>query len=108
MSSCSATSSPVLSAERSRVDPSMSRLGTPPSRRTQAQDRVSETTRLALVGAGLFGRFILQAASDVPQVEALVVADTAVDRADQLAAELGCRAATVEEALASSDTDAVV
>jgi predicted dehydrogenase len=86
----------------------MSRLGTPPSRRTQAQDRVSETTRLALVGAGLFGRFILQAASDVPQVEALVVADTAVDRADQLAAELGCRAATVEEALASSDTDAVV
>ena len=69
----------------------------------------SEPARLALVGAGLFGRFILQSGhGSVPQVVPVIVADADADRATQVAADVGCRAATVEEALGAFDVDAVV
>ena len=75
----------------------------------RVHDGSSAPTRLALVGAGLFGRFILQAARDLPDVVVpVVVADTAVGNAERLAADLGCRAATVEEALGTPDVDALV
>lgn len=73
-----------------------------------AQDRAREPVRLALVGAGQFGRFILQAAREVPQVVPVIVADAVADRATQVAGDVGCRATTVEEALRASDADVAV
>jgi len=73
-----------------------------------APGRASDPTRLSLVGAGLFGRFILQSAMGMAEVVPVVVADADADRAAQLAAEVGCRAATVEEAVGALDSDAVV
>jgi len=81
---------------------------TPASGLRQGPDRPAEPTRLALIGAGRFGRFILDAATNVPQVVPVVVADVAVDQSARLAADAGCRATTVEEALVAADIDAVV
>jgi predicted dehydrogenase len=86
----------------------MSDPSTPTSGPQKGRDRSAEPTRVALIGAGRFGRFILDVARNVPQVVPVVVADVAVDQAAQLAVDAGCRATTVEEALAATDVDAVV
>src|SRR6476659_4011136 len=86
----------------------MSDRSTPGSGPPRRGDRPGAPTRLALVGAGRFGRFILDAATTVPQVAPVVVADVARGQSARLAADAGCRATTVEEALVATDVDAVV
>ena len=86
----------------------MSDRSTPGSGPPRRGDRPGAPTRLALVGAGRFGRFILDVTRNVPQVAPVVVADIASEQGARLAADAGCRATTVEEALVAADVDAVV
>jgi predicted dehydrogenase len=86
----------------------MSPTPTSASTRPVLRDQPAPPTRLAVIGAGRFARFILEAAASVPQVVPVVVADTEGDRAARLAADTGCRSATVEQVLAADDVDAVV
>jgi predicted dehydrogenase len=64
--------------------------------------------RVAVVGAGAFGRHHLRVLRDSPQAELVAVVDTSEDRAGQAAQEFGCRALRDWRELAGEVEAAVV
>lgn len=65
-------------------------------------------TRLAVVGAGGFGRFIMDSARLAPGVKVTSVVDANASRARRAAHAHAARVATLDEALGAGDVDAVV
>lgn len=65
-------------------------------------------TGLAVIGAGGFGGFIMDAARQAAGVRVVAVVDADVGRAQSAADAHGARTATLEEALTAGDVDAVV
>lgn len=68
-------------------------------------------TRLAVIGAGRFGAFVMDAAKGTPEVECRVVTDQDEASAARLAAAHGCRAvgaSGVDELMGSGEVDALV
>ncbi len=64
--------------------------------------------KIALVGAGRIGRLHAELLASTPGVDELVVADVATERARQVAAAVGARAAdTIEEALDGTDATVI-
>jgi myo-inositol 2-dehydrogenase/D-chiro-inositol 1-dehydrogenase len=64
--------------------------------------------KIGLYGAGRIGAFHAKTLSALPGVDELRIADVRIDRAREVAAQLGARAVPDPEALLSSGVDAVV
>lgn len=64
--------------------------------------------KVALVGVGRMGRVHARELARIPSVQVVCVADLDLGAATELAAGFGARTATVSEALASSDVQALV
>jgi myo-inositol 2-dehydrogenase / D-chiro-inositol 1-dehydrogenase len=55
--------------------------------------------RIAVLGAGRIGSFRVRVLSDLPAVDEVIVGNRTVERAEELAAEIGGTAGTIEEAI---------
>lgn len=72
------------------------------------QDGTGSQTRVALLGAGRFGAFILQAAATLRQIVLDAVVDEDPQHAGELAQQHGARVLTLDEALQDESIDAVI
>lgn len=70
--------------------------------------RPHEKTKVAVVGAGAFGRHHARVFSSLPNAELVAIVDVDVARAEALAAEFGCRPLIDYRSLAGEVTAAVV